>query len=113
MGSAVNAYIAHSARYDGWDIALYGHRHDKWIKPLARVKPFFNIKSKRRWIKEDVKLVCQTGTYLKTLSKGIYPSYSEKSGMHPRPLGCINIQLKVTQDLSMGRRANSIKFMNT
>jgi len=113
-GSALNAYIAHSARYDGWDIALYGHRHDKWIKPLARIKPHFNVKSKQRWIIEDIKLVCQTGTYLRTLSKSLYPSYSEKSGMHPRPLGCINIQFKVVQEADDdGRTKSGVKFINT
>lgn len=72
-GSALNAYIQHALRYDGWDIALYGHRHDKWVKPLAKISPYCHANGKR-WVRESVRLIAQTGTYLRTLTDGPYPS---------------------------------------
>ena len=108
-GSGLNAYIQHSSRYEEWDIAFYGHRHDKWVKPLARIRPHTDSKG-NRWIKEDVKLICQTGTYLRTLSDSMYPSYSEKKGMGPRPLGCVSIQFKVQREKGVGPL--TLKYLN-
>lgn len=103
-GSSWNSYINHSARYDGWDIAMYGHRHMKGVMPLARIKPYLNEPDGRRWVKEDLRLICQTGTYLRTLSKTVYPSYSEKGGMNPRPIGCISVPICVRRITSDGSR---------
>lgn len=112
-GAGVNAYIQHAMRYEGWDIALYGHRHDKWVKPLAKIWPYSHP-SGVRGVKEDVRLVAQCGTYLRTLSDGIYPTYSEKAGMTPRPLGGIDIQFKVVKEkIKGGKRSIRIKFLNT
>jgi hypothetical protein len=94
-GAGWNAYINHSARYSDWDIALYGHRHLKGVMPLASIKPYINQRTGRRWVKEETKLIAQTGTYLRTLSKTVYPTYSEKAGMNPRPIGCVSIPISL------------------
>lgn len=94
-GSGMNAYIQHAMRYEGWDVALYGHRHDKWIKEIVRISP--RSVSGKRWVKEEIKIIAQCGTYLKTLSKDVYPTYSEKAGMTPRPLGCVDIRFRITR----------------
>ena len=111
-GSAMNSYIAHAMRYEGWDIALYGHRHDKWVKPLAKIYPYQHSRG-GRWIREDTRIIAQTGTYLRTLSNGVYPTYSEKAGMTPRPLGGVDIQFKVARETENGNRSLKIQFLNT
>ncbi len=111
-GAALNAYIQHSSRYEGWDVAIYGHRHDKWIKALSRIRPSINMRTGERWIKEDEKLICQSGTYLRTLSHSVWPSYSEAKGMHPRPIGCVSIQFKVSRLTENGSRHFKIQFLN-
>ena len=112
-GAGVNAYIQHAMRYEGWDIALYGHRHDKWVKPLAKIWPYA-YPSGARGIKEDIRIVAQCGTYLRTLSNGVYPTYSEKAGMTPRPLGCVDIQFKIVRERNdEGAKTLKVKFLNT
>jgi hypothetical protein len=97
-GAAVNAYVNHAASYAGWDIAMYGHRHQKWIMPFVRMNPYQNQKTGRKWVKEEQTLICQTGTYLRTLSKTVYPTYAEKGGMKPRPIGCISIPITIRRE---------------
>lgn len=112
-GSGVNSYIQHAMRYEGWDIALYGHRHDKWVKPLAKIWPYAHSSGKRD-VREDIRVIAQCGTYLRTLSKTVYPTYSEQKGMTPRPLGCIDIQFKVVQERNDdGSRSMKVKFLNS
>lgn len=96
-GSALNSYISHALRYCSWDIAAYGHRHDRWIKVLSVMEPYFNNKNGDRWVKDSERIVLQAGTYLRTLSHGVLPSYSEKRGMSPRPLGCVSLQMCLTR----------------
>lgn len=94
-GSGFNAYIDFALRYEGWDIALFGHRHDRWVKTVPRVVPQMlggNAK-KPAWIRSVDRKVAMCGTYLRTLARGLYPTYSEKFGYPPRPLGCLIIKI--------------------
>lgn len=112
-GSGINAYISHSQRYLDWDVALYGHRHSKWVIPAPVIQPYLNIKTGSRWVKDRSRVIAQCGTYLRTLSKDEYPSYSEMGGMTPRPIGCVNIMFKVSRELlPTGERSLTIRFMN-
>jgi len=94
-GAGLNSYIDHAACYGDWDIALYGHRHDKWVKEVSYITPHFNCKTGERWIRNYSRVIAQTGTYLRTLSNGERPNYAEKGGSHPRPLGCIHVKFCV------------------
>ena len=112
-GAGLNSYIQHAMRYDSWDVAMYGHRHDKWVKALARIRPYINHHTGERWVKDEIKLICQTGTYLRSLSNSLWPSYSEKKGMSPRPLGCISIQFKINRVRDKSRDRNlKIEYLN-
>jgi hypothetical protein len=80
---------------------------------LARIRPFINMRTGERWVKDEIKLICQTGTYLRTLSNSPWPSYSEKKGMSPRPIGCISIQFQIHHRLDEEKkRTLSIEYMN-
>jgi hypothetical protein len=111
-GSALNAYIQHALRYGAWDIAAYGHRHDRWLKVLSVMDPFYNNVSGERWVKDSERIVLQAGTYLRTLSHGPLPSYSEKRGMSPRPLGCIALQMCLSRMETGEHRELKIKYLN-
>ena len=103
----------HSAKYLDWTIACYGHRHGKWVLPAPAIKPYHNRKSGKRWIKDEQRVIAQCGTYLRTLSRDEYPSYSEKAGMSPRALGCVNIMFKVGREtMEDGTRAFAVRFLN-
>jgi hypothetical protein len=111
-GSALNSYIQHALRYGSWDIAAYGHRHDRWLKVLSVMEPFYNNIRGERWVKDSERIVLQAGTYLRTLSHGPLPSYSEKRGMSPRPLGCIALQMCLWRQETGEHRELKIKYLN-
>ncbi len=114
-GAGVNAYIDHALRYEAWDLAVYGHRHDRWVKTVPRISPqAFSGPAKTLWVRAIDRKVCQCGTYMRTLSHGDYPTYSEKAGYPPRPLGCIKIRFKVTREnLEYGKRQFVIKWLGS
>lgn len=112
-GSSVNAYIDHCMRYEGWDVAAYGHRHDRWIKTVPRIKPQQTIRTKPAWIRAIDRIVLQSGTYLRTLSHSKYPTYSEKAGYVPRPLGCLVLEIGIDRNQEEGKNNYSLKFIRS
>lgn len=103
-GSGINAYIDHALRYEGWDVCAYGHRHDKWVKTVPRIRPQEPGRtSKSPWVRAVDRLVLQSGTYLRTLSHSDYPTYGEKAGYPPRPLGCVKLKVKMHREQGEGR----------
>ena len=80
------------AHYEGTNIFLYGHTHDKFAKPLIRVKP---INDK---VHEVPIIIANTGTFLMTLSTEETPSYSEAKGFPPRDIGYVIIQIETPTD---------------
>jgi len=109
-GSSLNAYIDHALRFEGWDIAAYGHRHDKWVKVVPRIKPQESGFAKRSpWIRAVDRVVLQCGTYLRTLSHSDYPTYSEKAGYPPRPLGCVKLNIGMDRVREGGRDNISLR----
>uniref|UniRef100_A0A6M3K1X0 DNA repair exonuclease n=1 Tax=viral metagenome TaxID=1070528 RepID=A0A6M3K1X0_9ZZZZ len=110
-GSGLNAYIDHALRYEGWDVALYGHRHDKWAKTVPRIKPQSHGKQhKPAWVRAVDRKVAQCGTYLRTLSHSKYPTYSEKAGYPPRPIGALIIRIGLSRIREGGRDNLTLKF---
>lgn len=90
-GYSITKYAKHAKH---WRAALhvYGHDHQKVFKELpSRLSLAQNSLS---WNEEKEHLVL-SGSYLKTLNTGNYPTYSEEKGMHPTPLGCVVVSLKV------------------
>lgn len=113
-GGSLNAYIDHALRFEGWDIAAYGHRHDKWVKVIPRVAPQESGNSvKQPWVRAIDRTVLQCGTYLRTLSHSDYPTYSEKAGYPPRPLGCLKLKIGTTRNCKGGRDTYTIKVIST
>ena len=106
-GSGINSYIQHAMRYEGWDIALYGHRHDRWVMTVPRITPQVvgGNTIRPQWIEATEKQVCQCGTYLRTLSRGVYPTYSEKKGYTPKPLGALILKIGIDR-IKKGNRDN-------
>jgi len=109
-GSGLNAYIDHAMRYEEWDLAVYGHRHDRWVKTVPRIKPQVGGLHGTAWVRAVDRKVIQCGTYLKTLSHSKYPTYSEKQGYPPRPLGCLVLTIGFLRERKGGRDNISIKF---
>jgi hypothetical protein len=116
-GASVNAYIDHALRYDGWDLCLFGHRHGRWVQIVPKIAPQFG--GKRRdtiWVKATERIVAQTGTYLRTLSQGEYPTYSEKMGYPPKPIGCLVLKYKLSgryPDGEVGGRQMVMEYLGS
>ena len=97
-GASFNSYIDHALRYDGWDLALYGHRHDRWAKIVPKIAPQFGGKKKSPlWLKAEDRVVAQCGTYQRTLAHGVMPTYSERMGYTPKPIGALVLRYKFTR----------------
>jgi hypothetical protein len=110
-GSGLNAFIDHAMRYEGWDLACYGHRHDRWSKTVPRIKPQEGSNGKKpAWVRAIDRKVCQCGTYLRTLSHSKYPSYAEKAGYPPRPTGCLHLRIGVRREREDGRDNIQLEF---
>lgn len=112
-GGDVNAYIDHAMRYEGWDIAVYGHRHKKFSVPVLRIKPQEGgSHGKPAWVREVEKRVCESGTYLKTLAQGTMPTYAEKFGYYPRPLGCLSLEIGLKRHRDGGKDNYTLRFVS-
>lgn len=113
-GASLNSFIDHSLRYEAWDLALYGHRHDRWVKMVPRIRPqSHGVKQKSPWVRSIDRVVCQCGTYLRTLSHGEYPTYSEKMGFPPRPLGCVVLEIGIKRILDNGMDNLILNFIGS
>lgn len=113
-GSGINAYIDHAMRFEGWDIAVYGHRHDRWIKTVPRIRPqSHGVRDKPAWVRSVDRKVAQCGTYLRTLSHEDYPTYAERMGYPPRPLGCLKIKIGIDRIRDKGRDLQTIKWLGS
>ena len=111
-GSGINSYIQHAMRFEGFNIALYGHRHDRWVMRVPRISPQVvggNI-IKPQWIEASERLVCQCGTYLRTMARGVYPTYSEKKGYTPKPLGALILKIGMDRTQVNGKDNIRLKF---
>ena len=91
-GSNMTRFAQDVAHYEGAHIFLYGHTHDKFAKPLIRVKP---IKDR---VHEVPIIIANTGTFLMTLSTHETPSYSEARGFPPRDIGYVIIEITTPTD---------------
>ena len=110
-GASFNSYIDHALRFEEWDLAVYGHRHDRWSKTIPRIRPQTSgINKAPAWVRAVDRKVCQCGTYLKTLSHSKYPSYAEKQGYPPRPLGCLHLRIGVDRTKEDGRDNLKLEF---
>ena len=113
-GSGINNYIDHALRFEGWDIALYGHRHDRWVKTVPRIRPQeAGHNTRPPWVKAVDRKVAQCGTYLRTLAHSDAPTYSERAGYPPRPLGCLVIKLGIQRLRDGGRDNIILKFLGS
>jgi len=114
-GGGFNSYIDHALRYEGWDLALYGHRHDRWTKTVPRIHPQILNGTSRKpaWVKAIDRKVCQCGTYLRTLAKGVYPTYSEVKGYPPRPIGSLVLEVGCFRDQSLGYDRLEVRFIGS
>jgi len=113
-GSGVNAYVDHALRFEGWDIACYGHRHDRWVRTIPRIKPQESghlIRSP--WVRAVDRVVLQCGTYMRTLSHSEYPTYSEKAGYPPRPIGCVKLKIGIERFREVERDNVSLKVISS
>lgn len=89
-GGAVNAYMDWVHRHPGQDVYLFGHNHKKWFHKVPIVEIDY---TKKEQLDRSV-LIGNTGTYLKTYSKGSLPTYSEKKGYYPVEIGHVEINVK-------------------
>lgn len=98
-GGSVTKYVRHAFRYQGADIYLYGHDHQKYAKRIAVVKP--------DWLEGHATdtsfVVAATGSFKRTVSHDEIPSYSEVAGYNPAELGAISIEICPRQAKANGR----------
>lgn len=93
-GANMTKFAQDVAHYEGTSIFLYGHTHDKFAKPLIRVKPILDK------VHEVPIIIANTGTFLMTLSTNETPSYSEACGYPPRDIGYVIIEITTPTDES-------------
>jgi predicted phosphodiesterase len=113
-GSGVNAYVDHALRFEGWDIAVYGHRHDRWVRTIPRIAPQgagYSVRSP--WVRAVDRIVTQCGTYLRTLSHAEYPTYAERAGYPPRPIGCVKLKIGIKRDGSHHQDHQTLKVISS
>lgn len=113
-GAGLNAYIDHALRHDGWDLALYGHRHDRFSKIIPKIAPQFGGKKRDTlWIESTERVVAQSGTYLRTYSNSEYPTYSEKKGYPPKTVGCLVLRYRVIRPKSNGITNLQVEYLGS
>ena len=114
-GGGLNSYIDHALRYEGWDLALYGHRHDRWSKTVPRIHPqsLGGNSVKPAWVRAIDRKVCQCGTYMRTLARGIYPTYSEKAGYPPRPIGALVLEIGLDRSGGRNYDRKTVRFLGS
>lgn len=111
-GYNLTKFSKHMPYFDA-DIYAFAHVHDQQNKIIPRLAP---VPEEKRLVDGDKKhaneglqfrdqILVVTGTYLRTLSEGRFPSYSEEKGYPPRKLGFSSALVSVnphTDDLNMG-----------
>lgn len=91
-GANMTKFAQDVAHYEGTSIFLYGHTHDKFAKPLIRIRPILDK------VHEVPIIIANTGTFLMTLSTHETPSYSEACGYPPRDIGYVIIEITTPTD---------------
>jgi hypothetical protein len=87
QGGELTKYAKDVAFWDA-DIFLYGHGHARKYDEIPRL----GLKGSKLVAKPKILLLC--GSFLKTLSEGGTPSYSEIGGYPPIPIGGVEIMLQ-------------------
>ena len=86
-GGSITKYSRFVHYYEA-DIYATAHDHDCWTKKIARI----GVNQKGKVIHRDL-ILCNTGSFMKTLSEGTTPSWAETRGFPPRNLGGIVLDL--------------------
>ena len=86
-GGSLTKYSKEAANWEA-DIFLYGHDHKKQSVNIERTG--FTAGA----LIAMPKLVVLCGTYLKTFSSDENPTYSERAGYSPTPIGGLTIEIK-------------------
>jgi hypothetical protein len=71
------------------DIYLFGHSHDQFVRTIPRLM----VDKQGKLAHRDATIV-NVGTFKKTLTDGVIPSWEEKMGFPPRSLGGVVIELQ-------------------
>jgi len=74
------------------DIFLYGHVHRRQVDSVPRIGLVGD-----RLISRP-KTMCICGTFLKTYTKSVYPTYSEVKGYPPTDIGGVTIEIKPARE---------------
>jgi len=91
QGGELTKYAKDVAFWDA-DIFLYGHGHARKYDEIPRL----GLRGSTLVAKPKVLILC--GSFLKTLSDGGTPSYSEIGGYPPIPIGGVEIMLKPSRE---------------
>jgi len=91
-GGAITTYSRFITYYDA-DIYLVGHSHQQWSKKIARV----GINRKGDWEDRTV-ILANTGTFKKSLTEGVAPTWEETMGFNPRLLGGTVVEVKINRN---------------
>ena len=89
-GGSLTKYTNHSSYFDG-DVYLYGHDHKRQRDEIDRI----GLAGDK--IISKPKVLCLCGTYLKTFSDTVDPTYSEEFGHPPTAIGNLTLNIKPTR----------------
>ncbi len=93
-GYSITKYSRHAKNWRAM-LHVYGHDHQKVFKELPTR---LGMSTRACAWQEEKEYLVLSGSYLKTLNKLNYPTYSEEKGMHPTPLGCVIVSLQIRRD---------------
>lgn len=99
-GGSVTKYVRHAFRYQGGDIYLYGHDHQRWVKRIAVVRPNWHSGHAT----DTSFVVAGTGSFKRTVSHDATPSYSELAGYPPSEMGCICVRVGIRHVVKDGKQ---------
>lgn len=101
-GYNLTKFSKHMPYFDA-QIYAFGHVHDTQTKIIPRLRPM----AEEEWtlgkhsderLHFDDRVLIVTGTYLRTLAHGRFPTYSEEKGFPPRKLGYASALLNFDVD---------------
>lgn len=90
-GGAISSYARFITYYSA-DIYLVAHSHQLWSKKIARI----GINKNGDWEDRSV-ILANTGTWKRSLSDTVVPTWEERMGFNPRLLGGTVVELKLNR----------------
>ena len=93
-GGNITSLSRHAMQFDA-RICIYGHVHELVVKDLP--PRIIYRPGTDPWITAEGRLLVFSGTFQRTFSHSVYPSYAELKGFPARPIGYALVKMKVRE----------------